>query len=628
MKTPAQQPSALLEALEPRLSPAGIVTVSVAGGVLTLTGDGAANMIEIVSSHANEWQLQDPNLGEQDPSLDTKFVFAGQSVDTAVKDLKLPTYAGLKVVLNGGNDKVDAVNLFTNGPVTLQGGDGDDDMFISGTYNGAVSFDGGNGNDDVGVYGGYINGTVTAKTGAGNDTVYFGSGNYTKGITADLGTGDNVFTLLTDNSLNVFGNISITTAGGATNEQDYYFGIKSGVITGNVTLKTTAGAAYYFLGRDANDALRINGSLNITGSAGADSMLLAGSISIGGALTASLGAGSNGIFNGIDTNNNDATRLVQLTLGSLAYTGGAGRDTVYLECPEVVIGGNVAATMGAGKNAMSFFNSTGTFIGGSLAYTGGTGDDRFDFAGAAVTVGGKFTFKGMGAQSQDAGAANTDSVFIYSDYAVLHTVELIGGATGRDIFHLGVAEGADLNFTSTLISVLGDVITNTGAGYSDVELTDTIVHGKVTHTSAVAASTASDYYFIEDGYVTGALTINAAGAANAQIVINDTLCISTVTITTGAGDDRVDFDTRTTESIGICVFYGAVSISLGTGNDDWVAGWNPVTDTVGNNFRSSVKVDGGTGNNHSYYGRNSNWNNTFVYDPVFLGVMAYDQAVP
>ncbi|MES2595161.1 MAG: hypothetical protein V4662_07495 [Verrucomicrobiota bacterium] len=623
MKFPAPQPHCLLEALEPRLAPAGIVTVTVSGGALSLSGDMEANVVKIASPTANIWRLEDPTAGPQPAAQDTLFKFAGQPDSAAVRKLDLPTFTGgLKVVLNGGNDKLTMENLFTNGVVTLQGGEGDDEMFISGSLNGAVTLDGGNGKDDLRIAG-FINGLVTLKAGAGDDKVFFGSGNYTKGLTVDLGAGTNEFTMYTTSSLNVFGNVNVTAAGAALNEQTFYLGIQSGMITGNVSLKSAAGKALYFFGGDSTQSLSINGGLSLTGSAGEDTVLFAGKLSVGGALTANLGAGINGMFNGIDRNNDDATRLVKISLGSLSYTGGAGNDSIYLDCPEVIIGGNVTATMGAGRNALGFFNSTGALIGGSLTYMGGSGDDRLDFGGSDTTIGGKLTFKGAGAQSLDPDATNTDSVYVYTAYAALHSVELVGGSTGKDVFYIGAADET----SSTLISILGDLVTNTGAGFSDVRLTDFIAHGKVTHTSAVAMVGSvihNDLFLMEDGYVQGAVSVNVGGSAKGEVLIDDSICVSTVTIATGAGDDRVDFDTDSTNSLGISVFYGAVSIILGAGNDDWYAGANPVTDTVGNQFKSSVKVDGGAGNNRSFYGYSTPRNNTFAYNPVFVGVMSYD----
>lgn len=615
MKNPSPRQVSQIEALEPRLAPAGIVTVTVSGGVLTLTGDNLDNAVKISSPAANIWQLDDLNAGEQG-NVPTLFRVAGQADSVT---LQLRTHTGLKVVLNGGNDELDVINLQTNGALTLLGGDGNDDIYISGTYNGAINVDSGNGDDDVGFLGGFYNNTITVKTGAHNDSVFFGSGNYAKGITADLGAGNNGFTLLTDTSLNVFGHVNVTAAGGAANQQSFYMGIKSGVITGNVSLKTSAGAASFYLGRDTGDTLSINGTLTTQGAAGADVMLLAGKVTVGGGMIANFGAGDNLIANAIDTNNGDANLLTLLGIGSLTYTGGANKDTLYIESPQVICGGNMTLNMGAGVNGLILINSTGALIGGSLAYNGGAGNDTLDISGADLTVGGKLTYKGAG--TTGTGINDADRAYITPTYAALHSVELVGGAAGRDVFYVGNGNQT----SSILISILGDLITNTGAGLSDVRLTDAIVHGKVTHTSAVAlAQGAEDYYIIEDSYIQGAVAINAGGTAHGAVYINDSICVSSVTIATGAGNDLVAFDTIETNNLRASAFYGAVSISLGAGNDDWYAGSNPAVAMVGNHFYSTVKVDGGTGNNTSHYSYNNNGSNIFDVTPVFAGVMAHE----
>ena len=52
-------------------------------------------------------------------------------------------------------------------------------------------------------------------------------------------------------------------------------------------------------------------------------------------------------------------------------------DSIYLDVPEILVGGNVTANLGAGNNQLILLNSLGTVIGGSLSYVGGAGNDWF-----------------------------------------------------------------------------------------------------------------------------------------------------------------------------------------------------------------------------------------------------------
>jgi len=617
MKNAPHSSAPCLEALEPRLAPAGIVTITLAGGVLTLTGDGLDNNVKISSPTANIWQISDLNA-DAEGNVPTTFRMAGRPDATS---MDFSTYAGLKVSLNGGNDKLDVISLFTNGPVTLAGGDGDDELYLSGTINGAINIDGGNGNDDMGIIGGFINNTVTIKGGIGDDTAFFGSGIYSRGLTADLGTGSNQFTLLTDSSLNVFGNINFTAAGGATNTQNYFLALKDGSIIGNVLLKTGAGAANHYLGRNAADTLTIYGSLTVTGAAGNDTLLLAGKVSIGGGMNFNFGAGSNFLANALDTG--DVNLLSSLRLGSLSYTGGIGRDTLFLDVPEFIVGGSVTTTMGAGINAFSLRSTIGAVIGGALSYVGGASDDMLEIYGTEITVGGKLSYKGGGSMVGN-GALGEDEAFIVTNYAALGSVELIGGTKGDDVFYLGNPNQSG----STLISVLGNVVINTAAGNSVVYLTDTYIQGSVSHTSAVAFSSGVnlDIFSVEDSYIQGSLLVNAGGSASAGISLNDSIFVANVTLNTGAGDDFVYFDSvatnETTQSFRRSFFYGIVNVSLGAGNDTWIAGMDPLTENVGSTFYNKVKIDGGAGtNNKAIFSYSNNGSNTFAIAPVFTSLI-------
>ncbi len=596
-----------IEALEPRLAPAGIITVTQSNGTLIFTGDGLDNSMEITSPTLNVLSIKDPHASDVG-AVPTLFRVAGQADSPT---LTLPTFQSIKVNLGGGNDELIASALFVNGAVTVQGGDGNDDLSLSGTYNGAILLDGGNGNDDLAIIG-VMNNTVTVKAGAGDDDVLFGSGNYARGITADLGTGSNRFDLYSNASLNVFGNLTLTAAGGTTSLQSYQVSTKIGSITGNVSITTSAGAANHFFGGNETDVLAIYGNLSITGAAGADAVLFAGKVSVGNAVNLNLGAGANFASNAISTGDTPVSILSFIGLGSLSYTGTTGTDQLYLDAAELIIAGNLNFNGGAGVNSLALLNSTGTLIGGALNYTGGTGNDQMNLEGAELTLGGKLTFKGGGGD---------DRAFVTNVYASIGSVQYTGGS-GLDIFYLGAPDST----TTTVMAILGDVNLNAGTGAVEMGLSDALVHGKVVYASNVALNVVTplrDIFFVNDSFIIGTLSVNATGTANTEVYIDDSVVVSNVSIATGAGNDLVAFDITSVGSDYKNTFYSAVLVSLGTGNDQWQAGSSTAAATVGNDFRYNVKIDGGTGSNTAYYSYDNNGSNVFnaLFPATFPGMI-------
>lgn len=593
MKNSPHSAAPCLEALEPRLAPAGIITVTQSNGTLIFTGDGLDNSMEITSPTLTVLSIKDPNAGEEG-AVPTLFRIAGQADSPT---LILPYFQSIKVNLGAGNDELQAIALFVNGAISATGGEGDDILSISGTYNGSILLDGGNGDDQIATLG-VINNTVTVKGGAGDDNVFFGSGNYARGITADLGAGSNEFQLFSDAIINVFGNVSVSASGGGTSTQSYFAGIQSGSITGNVSFKTSAGAANHYFGSDETDVLAIYGSLTITGAAGEDAVLFSGRVSIGNAVNLNLGAGANFASNGIS---GGESLLSFLGLGSLNYTGTTGTDQIYLDAAELIVAGNLNFNGGAGVNSLALINSTGTLIGGALNYTGGTGNDQMNLEGGELTLGGRLTFKGGGGE---------DKAYVTNVFASVGSVQYTGGS-GLDVCYLGAPDGT----TTSIISILGDVNLNAGKGAAEMGLTDAIVHGKVVFASNVALDVIDplrDIFFMAGSFIIGTLSVNATGTASTEVYIDDSVLASNVSIATGAGNDLVAFDITEVGSAYKNIFYGSVLVSLGAGNDEWQAGSATAAATLGNDFRHTVKIDGGAGNNTAFYNFDNNGSNVFA----------------
>lgn len=600
MKNTSSSPVSVLELLEPRLAPAGIVAVSTAGGVLTLTGEGLDNTVEIVSTASNVWEIKDSEAAGT-----TMFRLNG--AQTPVSTLSLPTFQSIKATLNGGNDKLKLTDVQLNGAVTIFGNDGNDTIDISAALNGVVSVDGGNGDDNI-VLSGILTNAISVKTGAGDDDVLVTGGFYGRGMTLDLGTGSNDFTMGTSSSIAMFGALNVTAAGGAANTQNILLSGPLVSITGTATLKTLAGATNLYLGSLADDFIRVNGDLKITTAAGDDLFLFSRTVGVSGLLSINAGNGTNDLYNGADTNTvGNPTLLTSLELGSFNYTGGTGADTLALDLQSLSIAGNAVVNVGAGTNELAVKAAGNSLVGGALSYVGGTGADTARLLGASFRIGGAFSMSG---------SSGLNRTFLVPTSGVFGSVN-VTGTTGDDVFYLGAP---DLTST-TQVMVLGKVVSNVGHGNADVRLTDALLHDSFSHTST--AATGDDFFIMDDSYIQGSTTVNMTGNAQAKVFINDSTFIAAVTIATGGGNDLVTFDTVTDASESKNSFYGAVNVNLGTGNDVWAAGADPSVANLGNNFFSTVKIDGGTGNDEAdfIYVTGGNGSNVFNFaSPVLVAV--------
>ena len=194
------------EALEDRVLLAGNVTASIntLTGAWTITGDGAANGVSIVDTDGDANGLYEI---ETDATTNLTLVVDGVATNLGLgaNSGNIPV-APTSVVINlgAGNDEFFLVDseisgYFDNGALnlTINAGDGNDVVDIGGAGDinlGNVSIDGGKGNDELYVYtlnaialsvaGGagddyfdiydFEADRVNASGGAGNDTIYLG----------------------------------------------------------------------------------------------------------------------------------------------------------------------------------------------------------------------------------------------------------------------------------------------------------------------------------------------------------------------------------------------------------------------------------------------------------------------
>ena len=142
-----RRPRLGLESLEPRDTPAGTVTASVAAGVLTLAGDDADNVVEIQQTEAGTFALVGTNTQVPGGSFaGVKSIVArlGDGNDqltlSAVVDLDgdgpldFGVAGAVKIDLGDGDNQLTAVTAGTIslGSLTVLAGDGQDHVTVSG----------------------------------------------------------------------------------------------------------------------------------------------------------------------------------------------------------------------------------------------------------------------------------------------------------------------------------------------------------------------------------------------------------------------------------------------------------------------------------------------------------------
>lgn len=576
----------VLETLEPRLAPAGIVIVSTAGGVLTITGTSGDDAIKI-QDIGGVWQISDPL------SSGTLFKVNGQG---PVASTTFLPFQSIKATLNAGADTfvLDGVRL--NGGLTVTGNDGIDTITLAnGTYSGAVSIDSGSGADVVTIDG-HFNNALSLKTGAGVDVVTINSGFFAKGISVDLGADSNTLTAAFLNT-SIYGPVSIAAAGGTGALQTLTLTGTDTLIAGNVSLKITAGATNLTFG-NFSGALNISGAFSCQSAAGDDTLTLLGNIQIGGAATFNLGNGTNLV---------QGPGLGNFLCAALSYTGGTGSDTFSVTGDKIAIGGALSITAGNGANQFEFTPTASLKIGGSLLYTGGTGVDDLTLNGPDARIGGALNFKGM----------NGDNHCRFLPvYGQIGSVSYAGG-TGVNDLELGQFLGG-----STSISIFGNITTAMGTGgAANLLLRKCFVYGSLTHASNIPASH-GDSAAIRQTTVFGAVDIKMTGAAAGDIDIDDSTLYSTLNIATGDGSDVLEFDRVDGFGHLRSELLGPVKINLGAG-DDFVYCGQIGINTCGNNFASTLSIDGGAGTDtvHLYLANNVN---IFSTPATLLGVETDD----
>lgn len=548
--------SSVLESLESRLAPAGIVTLSLtSAGALTITGDALANDLQITES-GNDWTVASQSGG------DTLFRMNGGPL---LPSITFAAPLSLKAILGAGNDDLLISKSIVPGTVTIDGGEGNDVVDFTSTN---------------------IGGVTTIRLGNGHD--YFTAGGdlfFSKGFSVDLGSGQNTFDVNAKTLLSN-GGINALAGGSAVELQTFILAAELADVKGAVMLRTsTTSATDFEIGNQQADSLRVSGSLSLLSSAGDDKVTLTGNIETLGTFALNLGHGVNSVLS-------NAAGLIKAN--ALSYLGGNHQDSVTFGNQVLQVSGNMAFNGGGGTNLLDLNPASSLRIGGLLGYTGGSGNDTLIVDGPSAVIGGAVTMA----------ASNGNNAFgLNAISGSLGAISYSAGA-GNDVVDVGESAGA-----SSLVIVRGNVTINTSSGSADVMVRDADIYGNLTVNTAVAFGGIDTVRLIDSDF-RGNVGINLAGAAESDVVVRDGVFDRAVTINTGSGDDYVAFDTDTIVSSIYSVFDGYVRINLGAGNDIFAAGSNPAVATVGNDFNSYVDVNGGYGYDRAYF-MHANYNNGF-----------------
>jgi len=407
-----RHPRLVVEFLERRDTPAGTVTASVAGGVLTLTGDDLDNSIGIQQTGPGAFTVQG---------------FSNTTIQGG------PTFTGVTAIAADLADGNDVVSLFSTidsdgdgepdfilpGAVTIDGGDGSNSVGLTATGEiqvGSFSYTGGDGPDLVQVIGGAGKGSKVA----GNMSIAVGIGFNSQGPNY----ADTVINL-SNLEVDGFGGLKVTGADGpeqlnlngvtvaraltGDGGEGNFTVVDNGGTYGSIKIKSAGPSAGYStnaLTLTANGT-KVAGSVLMKSATGA-ALYLAGAET--GSITLATGKDSRGggfveVDPGASKIHGDlkftGSRLSVYTRagGSLAVDRtlslvGTGYVDLSLTEGSSVSAGSVVLTGAAGANFYS--NDSGTSrdltVTGAMTLKGRTAD--YDQVGGDVSIGGKLSLLG------------------------------------------------------------------------------------------------------------------------------------------------------------------------------------------------------------------------------------------
>ncbi|QEG42259.1 hypothetical protein UC8_42930 [Roseimaritima ulvae] len=400
---------------------AGDVTANFAAGVLTITGDGSGNGVEmipgdnpgeyrVIGTDVNGAMTQVTGTGVfiEDPLTAVNVNLAGGSDTFTIRGLSVANQLAINGAVTitdpSGSNTFEVINARISGALTVNGGVDEDNVLIDGSriigatslllgvgdnsamlvsgsiLDGTLTYNGGAGEDSVFIVEAEIDGVVAIATDGGNDKVVFGmSTDPTVGgnININLGAGNDRAIIhdtdakrrvninggagnnIVDIEQSMIGVSVVGTVLQVTNALGHdTLSIRDTLISDDVVVNNGAAGQTFGSETDIVDS-EIRGDFNLTGDGGVD------------------------MFNVTDTEiRNDVTLIfgngesfvtfLRADLGDdLSITGGIHRDDVTLEA--TILEGDASISLLQGVDRLSLL--AGTQLKGISTLSGGAGPD-------------------------------------------------------------------------------------------------------------------------------------------------------------------------------------------------------------------------------------------------------------
>ncbi|WP_020473139.1 hypothetical protein [Zavarzinella formosa] len=420
-----QQPRLGLECFEERTVPtASQITATLSGGTLTLTAQDAASVEDVALSDTTNVPGA---ITVSAASMGTTFKFGATTGTTF-------DFAGVKsisVFLKGGADSLNAQGIHLSGNLSINGGDGGNNITLSNNT--------------------FVGGTVTVTNGIGAmgdlDILDVNSTHIGKNLVINQGTGKQTTDTEVFGTTFIGGYISELGCAGPddlsiqTTNIGSYLSLTGGLGDDQLSLTTSNVGSYVkaALG-DGNNMAVISGS------------------SVGGSVSVTTGLGT------------DSFELTNTTVGTTVTASmGEGNDKVRLL--DASIGGATSVALGNGANSLDIdsngtpgdTSTTGSFLMGNLTVTGGTGIDIVSLGSDKPVIVGGMTSMALGNEPTPTTPTTGDTVNI-DDTTFLNTVNLdFGAGNAIDQLLVDIKPG-----TAGVLTKFADKLTVTMGGGDDL----------------------------------------------------------------------------------------------------------------------------------------------------------------